>query len=566
MTDRSLSVTPIRAGDEPLGWLAIATRGLGTAAVRQVATHGATVLALELVRRRADREAERRRRADLVEELLSSRLRREEADDLADRAARLGHPIPDPAWVIAFELDDPGDGHVVASAHAPHHMADEIRALAAARGSNAFVVERGGGLVVLASGLPELEAAEELAAAARDRVQGLVGAAAVSCGIGSRPCAPADLRRGAEEARQALRVARRLGERGTMASYRRLGIERLLLGIDPPELLEEYVEDWLGPLIRPGQGRGAPLVESLEALAHEGWNMRASARLLGVHVNTLLYRVGRIEQILGRTLDDPEVRMAMAVALRARRLVAGLEGVIDGARAERRGPAATDAAAPDARPTLRKLRGRPPRAYAPTAARSARGRTGARAPASACATATIATRVGDPSRASAGTTRARGLRASGLRPESTRTAAGTPAWRAAETAACATRDSRPIATASTAPPGPRASSQARAAGSSEVTAATGRPARARRSSMSVTTVRACPSPAITSGVRGASAATMAVSPGAFRRSAASSRARRSAASAWSSPSADTGTPIWRSPARGGRPGRWARRTMRCISG
>ena len=49
-------------------------------------------------------------------------------------------------------------------------------------------------------------------------------------------------------------------------------------------------------------------MESLEALAHEGWNMRATARLLGVHVNTLLYRVGRIEQILGRKLDDPEVR------------------------------------------------------------------------------------------------------------------------------------------------------------------------------------------------------------------------------------------------------------------
>lgn len=356
VTDRSLSVTPIRAGDEPLGWLAIATRGVGTAAVRQVAAHGATVLALELVRRRADREAERRRRADLVEELLSSRLRREEAEDLADRAARLGHPIPDPAWVFAFELDDPGDGHVVASAHAPHRLADEIRALAAARGSNAFVVERGAGLVVLASGLPGLEEAEDFAHAARELVQGLIGAAAVSCGIGAGPCAPADLRRGAEEAHQAVRVARRLGERGTVAAYRRLGIERLLLGIDPPELLEEYVEDWLGPLVRPGQGRGAPLVESLEALAHEGWNMRASARLLGVHVNTLLYRLGRIEEILGRKLDDPEVRVAMTVALKARRLVTGTETVIEGARAERRARVPDPPPAPTA--TVRKLPGR----------------------------------------------------------------------------------------------------------------------------------------------------------------------------------------------------------------
>ena len=81
--------------------------------------------------------------------------------------------------------------------------------------------------------------------------------------------------------------------------------------------------------------------------------MRASARRLGVHVNTLLYRLGRIEQILGRPLDDPEVRMAMAVALRARRLVSGMEGVIDGARAERGGKAVP----PDAAQTLRKLPG-----------------------------------------------------------------------------------------------------------------------------------------------------------------------------------------------------------------
>jgi hypothetical protein len=86
--------------------------------------------------------------------------------------------------------------------------------------------------------------------------------------------------------------------------------------------------------------------------------MRASARRLGIHVNTLLYRLGRIEQILGRELDDPEVRMAMAVALRARRLVGGMEGVIDGARAERRSGPAEAARAPRAAPTLRKLPGR----------------------------------------------------------------------------------------------------------------------------------------------------------------------------------------------------------------
>ena len=38
-------------------------------------------------------------------------------------------------------------------------------------------------------------------------------------------------------------------------------------------------------------------------------------------MNTLLYRVARIEELLGRRLDDIDVRSALGVALTARRLV-----------------------------------------------------------------------------------------------------------------------------------------------------------------------------------------------------------------------------------------------------
>ena len=60
---------------------------------------------------------------------------------------------------------------------------------------------------------------------------------------------------------------------------------------------------------------------TLEALVAEGWNLRAAARSLHVHVNTLLYRVARIEELVGRRLDDMDVRSALGVALTARRLV-----------------------------------------------------------------------------------------------------------------------------------------------------------------------------------------------------------------------------------------------------
>ena len=188
-------------------------------------------------------------------------------------------------------------------------------------------------------------------------------------------------------------------------------------------------------------------------------------------------------------------------------------------------------------------------------------------PARAWATATMATRVGEPSRASAGTTRASGERASGLRLESTRAAAGTPAARAAATAAWATRDSRPMAMARTAPPGPRASSQARAAGSSDGDGRDG--AAGAREALLDERHDGAGVPLAGDHERGARRRGRRRSsrgPGASgaRRRRRGRGARRPGPA--SRPSAENGRPSWRSPGRGGRPGRWARRTMRCISG
>lgn len=51
------------------------------------------------------------------------------------------------------------------------------------------------------------------------------------------------------------------------------------------------------------------------------WSPRAAARRRGVHVNTLLYRLQRARELTGRDLDDPDVRLALALALRARALL-----------------------------------------------------------------------------------------------------------------------------------------------------------------------------------------------------------------------------------------------------
>jgi purine catabolism regulator len=130
-----------------------------------------------------------------------------------------------------------------------------------------------------------------------------------------------------EQARLAVRVGRRLQRLGEVHPYRSLGAERLLLSVTPAESLRDFVEEWLGPLQRQeSQGRGAaPLIATIDALTRVSWSPRAAARRLDVHVNTLLYRLQRARDLTGRDLDDPDVRLALALALRARTLLGAPE-------------------------------------------------------------------------------------------------------------------------------------------------------------------------------------------------------------------------------------------------
>ena len=320
--DGDPAAIPVRAGPDVLGWLAAAEGDAPPGLRRRALEHGVTVLALELARERAAADAEGRMRGDLVEELLSGPLRRGEAARIAERAARLGYPIRGPVWVLVMEADEPG-------AAGGAHDARQRRVMRAAadvveRRAGRILVERAGRFVVLAPGDESAEEVDALAWTLLSAAGRATAGGSFSCGVCATPGPPAALHSLAEQARGALGVGRRLGRTGEVLSYRRLGVERLLLQVEPREHVGAYVDEWLGPLLaHQSEGRAAaPLVDTLDALAATGWNMRAAARRLNVHVNTLLYRLERARSVSGRDLDDPEVRLALGLALRARALVA----------------------------------------------------------------------------------------------------------------------------------------------------------------------------------------------------------------------------------------------------
>jgi purine catabolism regulator len=92
---------------------------------------------------------------------------------------------------------------------------------------------------------------------------------------------------------------------------------RLLVALaDGPEL-RGYVDDELGPLLQHDGIDPNLLLPTLRAYLHHDANKSKAADALSVQRRTLYYRIDRLGQILGRSLDDPEVRSSLALAIRA---------------------------------------------------------------------------------------------------------------------------------------------------------------------------------------------------------------------------------------------------------
>ncbi|HYM96724.1 MAG TPA: GAF domain-containing protein [Candidatus Sulfotelmatobacter sp.] len=322
---RPVDVVPVRAGAELLGLLAVGVdeNTSDSEGRRRALEHGSTVLALELSKERAAAEVERRLRGDLVEEVLAGGLEADEAERIARQAERLGHRLPSRAWVVVLEPDDDRTESQLAARGQQDRLEAALSGLVRSRLPGALTVVRSASAVFLVPDelAPDLASVERLASQLLDAATAIMKPGTGSVGIGNLANGVGELARSHVEARQALRLTRRAGGRGRVASYRSLGAFRLLLEIQSPEALRRFVDEVLGPLLRYAQSRDTPLLETLEALAAARWIRRAASRQLGIHINSMTYRVERIENLTGLQLDDPETRVAISIALRARAML-----------------------------------------------------------------------------------------------------------------------------------------------------------------------------------------------------------------------------------------------------
>lgn len=197
-------------------------------------------------------------------------------------------------------------------------LAETVESAAARSGEAVLVVPEGERLVVLAGdgGAAVAACVEHAAALETARAgpeQGSADEDELVVGM-SAPAGPIAAAAAYKQAEQALSVARRRGR--VLVEH-----EQLAAGSVLPLLADDAVKAFADGLLRAlhehdATGRG-DLVASLRAWLSRHGQWDAAAADLGVHRHTLRYRMRRVEEILGRSLDDPDVRMELWLALKA---------------------------------------------------------------------------------------------------------------------------------------------------------------------------------------------------------------------------------------------------------
>jgi DNA-binding PucR family transcriptional regulator len=102
---------------------------------------------------------------------------------------------------------------------------------------------------------------------------------------------------------------------------RELGLSALLLETGAPGALRQFASSLLRPVAAQEARRGGDLLATLRTWLAEGCSPSAAASALVVHPNTVSYRLSRIEQLIGRSLRDTQVRLELQLALTVREIV-----------------------------------------------------------------------------------------------------------------------------------------------------------------------------------------------------------------------------------------------------
>ena len=291
---RGTTLLPVsaRGGSRLTSWILVVS---GDRTHDEVAAELASLVGVERARVVQGREIENRAAGPLLRQVFAG-------GDLAARIAAVGWDPDAPLRVLAASVSDGQVEQAVA-------LVEEVLASV----TPAFLVSAVDAEVYAL--VPSGAWAEGVRTALRTLEPGL-RSTRVLVGISS-PVGHSGLRGAAEEASHARRLGERRTARTCVVAGEEIALHQLLLAGVPEELRRSLRRRLLGPVLDYDAEHGSDLVGTLRVFLDCSGSWTTAAARLHVHVNTLRYRVGRVEDLLGVDLSDFTERVDLYLALQA---------------------------------------------------------------------------------------------------------------------------------------------------------------------------------------------------------------------------------------------------------
>ncbi|HEX5689798.1 MAG TPA: helix-turn-helix domain-containing protein, partial [Roseiflexaceae bacterium] len=304
--------TSIMVGGDVYGYIWIVAGDRPLTELDELAIdNAATIAALILLKEQAVLEVQQTIRGDFLLQLL--RLEINPEPSLLLRGQQLSYRFDQPHQVL-FLMPQ------IESVSSLHDLAGQVERWLCGATSHALVVIRERGLVLVVESRSD-SAGQQLAvqlannAGCFDQVSGVIG-------VGHLCLPGAPLRVSYNQAIEAADVALRIDRSGTVSAFWELGLLDWLYSL-PQEILQRnpyYVS--IQHLAAHDQRYHLDLVRTLEAYLECGGSLLAAAKALNVHRNTMVYRLGRIQETVQLDLRNTQQRLNLHVALKGYRLQA----------------------------------------------------------------------------------------------------------------------------------------------------------------------------------------------------------------------------------------------------
>lgn len=99
-------------------------------------------------------------------------------------------------------------------------------------------------------------------------------------------------------------------------TYRDTKEAQIVSALSSNEKVRQVAEEFLRPLRKHNADSGTDLIETLAAFIHCNYNTSSTARMLHIHRQSLLYRLDKIKDLTGISLDDHKDLFLLEISLR----------------------------------------------------------------------------------------------------------------------------------------------------------------------------------------------------------------------------------------------------------